>query len=84
MAKQKLLSIKDVATILDVSETTVRNLVRRKELSPPRKVGGRAARWFTSDIEEYLNRLRASPPIENFGRARPRGAAPNRVEPQSD
>lgn len=76
--KRQLLDIKDVAEILNVSERTVRNLVKRKELAPPRKVGGKLARWFLSDVRDYLARLRAQPPDENFaGRTRqetaPRG-----------
>ncbi len=56
--RKVLLDIKDVAEILNVSERTVHNLVKSKELAAPKKVNGRMARWFVSDVKEYLLRLK--------------------------
>jgi excisionase family DNA binding protein len=84
VAKKRLLSIKDVAEILNVSERTVRNLVKRKELAAPRKVAGKLARWFNSDVVAYLVRLRDQIPDGNLsGRTRQEPAPRGRTR-QSD
>ena len=53
----ELLSIAKVATMLDVSETTVRTLVRLGHLPPPKHVAGRAARWTARQVEGYVYAL---------------------------
>ena len=53
-----LLTIKQVAARLNVSERTVRRLVRERKLSRPRKLTDGAVRWFDADIRVYLYRLR--------------------------
>jgi excisionase family DNA binding protein len=59
MAEQpQLLTIRDIAQVLNVSEGTVRNLVKKGELPRARKVNGRLARWHRADVEAYLAKLR--------------------------
>lgn len=57
--KPKLLTIADVAALLNVSERTVRNLVDRGDLAKPCKVAGKLARWFPQDVRDYLGKLRS-------------------------
>lgn len=52
-----LVDLHVVSDRLGVCTRTVHRLIASGELPPPVKVG-RASRWFTSDIERYLNRLR--------------------------
>ena len=68
--------------ILSVSESTIRKLVRDKELAAPKKVGQRSARWFREDVEQYLAVLKASDPDPDFVSAKARHGAPrdNREE----
>lgn len=55
--RRKLLSVKQVARLLDVRERTVYRLVKDGHLAPPRHVAGQA-KWFPADIRVYLYRLR--------------------------
>jgi excisionase family DNA binding protein len=84
VAKPRLLTIAEVAELLSCGETMVRQLVRRGELAPPRKVGGKLARWFPSDVREYLTRLKLQQPDENFACGKPRQGSRSRAKPQSD
>lgn len=43
--------------MLDVSEGTVRNLVKNGDLPEPVKVAGTATRWLVKDVEAYIHRL---------------------------
>ena len=52
----KLLSIKQVAEILSVSEKTVRRLRDRGKLPPSKKIG-RSIRWRYADIRKFVERL---------------------------
>ncbi len=56
MEIEKLLTIKDVATLLTVSVTTVRRLQQGRQL-PFIKVGG-GIRFAKNDIVEYLKKVR--------------------------
>ena len=53
-----LLTIKQVAARLNVSERTVRRLVKEKKLSRPRRLTQGASRWFATDLRVYLYRLK--------------------------
>ncbi len=55
--RKKLLDVRDIATMLSISEREVYRLVERQELPKPKKVGGRAARWFRRDVLRYLRKL---------------------------
>ncbi len=57
MTNHRLLTVKEVAHLLNVSERTVRRLVTEGHLAAPRSVGG-ARRWFPGDVRVYLYRLR--------------------------
>ena len=52
----ELLRIEKVAEMLDVSESTVRRLVKDGRLPEPRHIRSQA-RWFVHDVETYLRRL---------------------------
>lgn len=56
-AHDRLIDLKVVVTLLGVCSRTVHRLVAAGELAPPVKVG-RASRWFMSDIDGYMKRLR--------------------------
>jgi predicted DNA-binding transcriptional regulator AlpA len=53
----QLLCIKDVAVRLAVCTRTVERLVAKGELVPPVKVA-KSSRWFFSDVEAYMEKLR--------------------------
>jgi excisionase family DNA binding protein len=82
--KKRLLTIEDIAEMLSVSETTVRKLVKDKELAAPRKVAGRSARWFPEDVEDYLTKLRLQKPDDYSDNAEPRQGTPRRARQRSD
>lgn len=52
----RVLDIRDVATALRCSETTVKGLVKRGHLRKPRHILTKAV-WFQADVDEYLRRL---------------------------
>ncbi|MFC1451851.1 helix-turn-helix transcriptional regulator [Verrucomicrobiota bacterium] len=54
---EHLISVAQVAGLLGVCTRTVHRLIAAGELQPPVKVG-RASRWFWSDVQGYLDRLR--------------------------
>jgi excisionase family DNA binding protein len=60
---ERLMTINDVARILNVHQMTVRNLVRRKELDVTWV--GCSMRWTNQQVESYIkratNRKRESP-----------------------
>jgi len=64
LPSDNLLNLAQVADTLAVSETTVRAMIRAGKLPKGRKVHGDAVRWFRSDIEGYLFRLRSEEPVE--------------------
>jgi excisionase family DNA binding protein len=53
-----LISIRTVSVRLDLSIRAVYRLIARNEFPPPVKVGG-ASKFYESDLETYLNRLRS-------------------------
>jgi len=53
----RLMTVSDVAKQLGICTRTVHRLVAAGDLPPPVKVG-RASRWFISDVNSYLERLR--------------------------
>ena len=53
----RLVDLDTVAERLGVCSRTIHRLVAADELPPPAKVG-RASRWFVSDVEGYLTKLR--------------------------
>lgn len=55
--EDRLVSIKRVAFRLDTSIRGVYRLIARKEFPPPVKVGG-ASKFYESDVNVYLSRLR--------------------------
>lgn len=54
----QLLSIKQVAQLLQVCEQTVRNKIETGEFLPPTHQLGRQLRWRRAELLEYLSRLR--------------------------
>lgn len=54
---QELLSRKEVAHKLGVSEWTVRIMVKRKDLPTGIKVAGKLVRWLRRDIDKYILRM---------------------------
>ncbi len=58
-ARDSLISIKQVSRRLDTSVRGVYRLIARHEFPPPVKVGG-SSKFYDSDVDEYLNRLRDS------------------------
>lgn len=54
--RPKLLTVKDVARLLDTSVRTVWRLVENGRISKPKRLGG-AARWFRKDVQVYFWRL---------------------------
>jgi len=55
--KDNLVSIKHVAFRLDTSVRGIYRLIARREFPPPVKVGG-ASKFYDSDVDAYLSRLR--------------------------
>lgn len=55
----RLVDLKAVAELLGVCTRSVHRLVAAGELAPPAKVG-RASRWFVSDVDRYMERLKES------------------------
>jgi predicted DNA-binding transcriptional regulator AlpA len=53
----KLFGVKAVAETFNICSRGVWRMVSRGELPQPVHVG-RSARWFASDIERYMERLR--------------------------
>lgn len=51
---EKLLTSEELAKILDVRVTTVRNLAAQGKIPSPLRIGRRALRWRASDIEAFL------------------------------
>jgi excisionase family DNA binding protein len=62
---ERLLSLQECAELLQVSEATVRRLVRRGEL-PASKIGGETGplRVAPADLRAYVERRRIIPPRE--------------------
>jgi len=56
-----LISIRDVASHLGISTRAVYRLVARGDIPAPVKVGG-ATRFYQSDLDDYLIRLKATRP----------------------
>ena len=56
-AEETLVSIKYVSKRLDTSIRGVYRLIARREFPPPVKVGG-ASKFYDSDVDAYLARLR--------------------------
>jgi prophage regulatory protein len=52
----RLLTKKDVAAALGVTERTIERLVSRGLFPGPIKLGHRVARWKPATVEAYLNR----------------------------
>lgn len=70
---ESLVGLRGVAARLAVCTRTVHRLIAQGELPPPVKVG-RASRWFVSDVQAYLARLRQGrarflPLVEHRGAA---------------
>ncbi len=68
--RPSLLTVKQVAHMLNVSERTIYRLVKERKLSRPRKLTDGAMRWFGADIRVYLYRLRRGDFEEPEGTAR--------------
>jgi predicted DNA-binding transcriptional regulator AlpA len=54
-----LLDLKTVANVLGIGTRSVWRGIARGDFPPPVKIG-RSCRWFTSDLLEFQERLRAS------------------------
>jgi excisionase family DNA binding protein len=59
MAEEKLLTIRDVAITLGLSEKEVMDLAETGQL-PAYKIGGMYLRFKTHQVEEYKRKLRAA------------------------
>ena len=55
--QDRLVDLKIFAGLLGVCARTIHRLVAAGELPPPAKVG-RASRWFVSDVERYMDKLK--------------------------
>jgi predicted DNA-binding transcriptional regulator AlpA len=55
----RLIDLKTVADLLGVCTRSVHRLVAAGVLAPPAKVG-RASRWFMTDIDRYMETLKAT------------------------
>lgn len=55
--EDRLLSVDEVAGILHVSDRSVWRLVANGDLPKPARVG-RCARWFKSEVQAYLDKLK--------------------------
>ncbi|MDN7537010.1 helix-turn-helix transcriptional regulator [Burkholderia cenocepacia] len=47
------LDLPGVATALSLSESTVKKMVREKNLPPPRELSGRRVGWLVRELEEW-------------------------------
>jgi len=56
--EDRLISIRYVATKLDLSVRAVYRLIAKGDFPRPVKAGG-ATRFYQSDLDEYMTRLRA-------------------------
>ena len=50
----RALTVGDVAELLGVSRTTVREWVSRGEFPPPRAFGPKLLRWLSSDVDDWM------------------------------
>ena len=55
--QDRLIDLKVLTGLLGVCSRTIHRLVASGELPPPAKVG-RASRWFVSDVDRYMARLK--------------------------
>ena len=55
---ERLVSIRQAASRLGISTRAIYRLMARRELPPPVKVGG-ASRLYVSDLDTYLDGLKA-------------------------
>jgi excisionase family DNA binding protein len=55
--QDRLVDLKVLASLLGVCARTVHRLVAAGELPPPAKLG-RASRWFASDVDQYMEKLK--------------------------
>lgn len=78
----KLLSAKKVAEILDISETQVYRLVQWGHLPKASQVGRGVAKWFKSDVKEYMRKLKYGilPPIPKEPRKKRKAAKESTIE----
>lgn len=59
----RILRQPDVIARTGLSKSTLYELIRRKQLKAPIKLGARAVGWLESDIDEFLaERIKASRP----------------------
>jgi predicted DNA-binding transcriptional regulator AlpA len=56
-SEEKLLSVKKVAEIVDLSVRQIWRLVAAQEFPQPVRIG-HARRWVSSDIQTYLDNLK--------------------------
>jgi|SRR5579875_1148525 len=80
-----LLTVREVARRLSISERTVWRWTALGLLPPPVHPHARSTRWRAADIERYLEELAAcSNSAAGHGETLPRGPAPRRHLPRSN
>lgn len=52
--KPQLLSIKELIAMLNLSKTTIYNLLKAGKFPPPFMQGNRCTRWKRADVENWL------------------------------
>lgn len=88
----RLYSMKALCAALDLSETTIRKLIRLGHLPPPKKVAGSIPKWTRGQVRGYLYALENDllPPVPDEdaqGRQEkkgPRKGTRKAVKPQSE
>jgi predicted DNA-binding transcriptional regulator AlpA len=63
---QQLFDFKEVCAKLSLGGTSVRKLIADGHLAPGHKIPGqRGVRWFAIDIQNFLDKLRRTPPEQS-------------------
>jgi prophage regulatory protein len=56
-----LLTAREVAARLSISQRTIYRLMKRKQFPRPVRLGTRHVRWKASDVQRYLDGLKPGP-----------------------
>ncbi len=54
LERSQLISVRQVALLLNMSTAHVRRLARSGKLPPPRSFGGRKLSWLATEIEAFI------------------------------
>jgi predicted DNA-binding transcriptional regulator AlpA len=67
LLEKELLTVEDLAVILDISPRTVFRLRAKRALPDPVEISTNIVRWRSRDIRSYLDRLRPRRPRYRSG-----------------